>query len=119
MADFSDAFRFDRMRSGNAALYLLKEQFEKFAVSPQKLDVCESIAHCFYQLEQYEDAGSWYETAGRMILSEPSAPPAIRAMSALGQYESALECYRRDEDDEKITECSTLIGELRRACASA
>ena len=26
------------------------EQFEKFAASPQKLDICESIAHCFYQL---------------------------------------------------------------------
>ena len=119
MADFSEAFRFERMRSGNAAVYLLREQFEKFAASPQKLDVCESIAHCFYQLEQYEDAASWYETAGRLILSEPSTPAALKAMSALGHYERALECYRRDDDDDKFTECSTLIGELKRACASA
>ncbi len=119
MADFSEAFRFDRMRSGNPAVYLLREQFEKFADSPQKLDVCDSIAHCFYQLEQYQDAASWYETAGRIILSGPSTPSAIKAMSALDEYERALECYRRNDDGEKFTECSTLIGELRRACASA
>jgi tetratricopeptide (TPR) repeat protein len=119
MADFSEAFRFDRMRSGNPAVYLLREQFEKFAASPHRLDVCESIAHFFYQLEQYEDAASWYETAGRIILSGPSTPQAIKAMSALDEFERALDCYRRDDNDERITECSTLIGELRRACASA
>jgi len=119
MADFSEAFRFDKMRSGNPAVYLLREQFEKFAASPQRLDVCESIAHCFYQLEQYEDAANWYETAGRIILSGPNTPPAVKAMYALDQYEKALECYRHEDDDERFTECSTLIRELRRACASA
>jgi tetratricopeptide (TPR) repeat protein len=119
MRDFSEVFRFDRMRSGNPAVYILKEQFEKFASSPQKLDACESIAHCFYQLEQYEDAANWYEAAGRLILSEPSTLPALKAIAALGEFEWALECYRRDDDDGKFVECSTLIGELRRACASA
>ena len=119
MSDFSEAFRFARMRSGNPAVYLLKEQFEKFAASPERLDVCESIAHFFYQLEQYEDAGNWYETAGRIILSGACTPPAVKAMSALDEYEKALDCYRRDDDNERFTECSTLIGELRRACASA
>jgi len=119
MADFSAVFRLDKMRSGNPAVYQLREQFENFAASPQKLDVCESIAHCFYQLEQYEDAANWYETAGRMILSVPSTPAAVKAMSALGEYERALDCYRRDDNDEKFTECSTMIRELERACASA
>jgi tetratricopeptide (TPR) repeat protein len=119
MGDFSEVFKFDRMRSGNPAVYLLKEQFEKFVGSPQKLDVCESIALCFYQLEQYEDAANWYETAGRLILSEPSTPPTLKAMAALGEYERALECYRHDDDDGKFAECSTMIGELRRASASA
>lgn len=107
------------MRSGNPAVYLLREEFEKFAASPQKLDVCESIAHWFYQLEQFEDAGNWFETAGRLILSEPSSPLTLKALSALGEYERALDCYRREEDEEKFTECSTLIRELKRACASA
>jgi tetratricopeptide (TPR) repeat protein len=119
MGEFSDAFRVEKMRSGNPAVYLLKEQFEKFAASPQKLDICESIAHWFYQLEQYGDAGNWYEAAGRLILSEPSSTPTLKALSALDEYERALECYRRGEDDERFTECSTLIRELSRACASA
>lgn len=119
LIDFSNEFRVERMRSGNAAVYQLKEQFEKFAGSPQKVDVCESIALCFYQLEQFEDAGSWYETAGRLILSEPSATPAMKALSALNQFEKALDCYRRDGEEDRFTECSLLIRELKRASASA
>ena len=119
MRDFSEGFSVEKMRSGNAAVYVLKEQFEKFSSSPQKVDACESIATCFYQLEQYHDAGGWYETAGRLILSEPSATPALKALDALGDYEKALDCYRAGEDEEKFTEVSTLIRELKRACASA
>ncbi len=107
------------MRSGNAAVYMLREQFEKFSSSPQKVEACESIATCFYQLEQYDDAAGWYETAGRLILSEPSAAPAIKALNALGDYEKALDCYRKGDDEERLTECSSLIRELKRACASA
>jgi tetratricopeptide (TPR) repeat protein len=119
MRDFAESFSVEKMRSGNAAVYKLKEQFENFSSSPQKADVCDSIAQCFFQLEQYEDAAGWYETAGRLILSEPSATPAIKALAALAEYEMALECYRRGEDQERFTECSSLIRELRRACASA
>ncbi len=119
MADFSEGFRFEKMRSGIAAIYILREQFEKFSSTPHKVDACESIASCFYQLEQFEDAGGWYETAGRLILSEPSATPAIKALDALDDYEKARECYRKGDDDEKFTECSSLIRELMRACASA
>jgi tetratricopeptide (TPR) repeat protein len=119
MNDFSESFSVDKMRSGNAAVYKLKEQFENFSSSPQKAEVCDSIAQCFYQLEQFDDAAGWYETAGRLILSEPSATPAIKALTALREYEMALECYRRGGDEERVTECSSLIKELKRACASA
>jgi len=119
MRDFSEGFGLDKMRSGNAAVYLLREQFERFSSSPQKVDACESIASCFYQLEQYDDAAGWYETAGRLILSEPSLTPAIKALNALEDYERARDCYRRGDDEEKFTECSSLIRELKRACASA
>lgn len=119
MADFADSFRFEKMRSGNATVYLLREQFERFASSPQRVDACEYIAHCFYQLEQYDDAGKWYETTGRMILAQTSALPTVKAMDALGEYEKALECYRRNEDDEKFTECSEMVRHLKQACASS
>ena len=119
MADFSQSFRLEKMRSGNAAVYLLREQFERFASSPQRVDLCESIAKCFDQLEQYDDAGNWYETTGRIILSQPTAPPTVKALYALGEYEKALECYKKNEDAERFTECSEMINQLRRACASA
>jgi tetratricopeptide (TPR) repeat protein len=117
--DFSDSFRVEKMRSGNAAVYLLKEQFELFSSAPEKVGACESIAVCFYNLEQFEDAAGWYETAGRLILAEPSATPAVKAMNALGDYERALDCYKKGDDEEKFTECSSFIRELKRACASA
>ena len=119
MRDFSEGFSVEKMRSGNAAVYVLKEQFERFSSSPQKVDACESIATCFYQLEEYSDAAGWYETAARLIMSEPSVTPALKALNALGDYEKALDCYRRGEDEEKFTEISGLISELNRACASA
>jgi tetratricopeptide (TPR) repeat protein len=119
LADFAEGFRFEKMRSGNAAIYVLKEQFEKFQSSPAKVDTCESIASCFYQLEQYEDAAGWYETAGRLILAEPSITPTIKAMNALTDYEKALECYQKGDDGDRFSECSSLIRELKRACASA
>jgi hypothetical protein len=52
-------------------------------------------------------------------MSEASTPPELKALAALGEYEKALECYRSNGDDGKFAECSTLIGELRRASASA
>ena len=119
MRDFAEGFSVDKMRSGNAAVYILKDQFEKFTSSPQKVEACESIASCFFQLEQYEDAAGWYETAGRLILAEPSITPTIKALNALSDYERALDCYRKGDDEERFTECSTLIRELKRACASA
>lgn len=119
MRDFSKGFGFDKMRSGNAAVYLLKDQFERFSSSPHRVEACESIASCFFQLEQYDDAASWFETAGKLILSEPSLAPVVKALDALEDYEKARECYREGEDEEKFTECSSLIRELKRACASA
>ena len=119
MTDFSNSLRVEKMRSGNAAVYQLREQFERFASSPQRVDTCESIATCFYQLEQYADAGNWYEATGRIILSQPTAPSPVRAMDALSEYEKALECYRKNEDDERFTECSEMVKQLKRACASS
>ncbi len=119
MREFSDVFGFGKMRSGNAAVYLLREQFEKFHTDQHKIEACESIASCFLQLEQYKDAAGWYEAAGRLILSEPGVASAIRAISALSDYERALDCYRRSDDEERLRECSETIHELKRVCASA
>ena len=119
MEDFASRFGFDKMHSGNAAVYKLKEQLEGFPAAHAKVDACEEIARCFFQLEQYHDAASWYEAAGKMILAEPSSKPTLKALSALEEYERALECYELGDDDDGFTECSALLRQLERACASA
>jgi hypothetical protein len=119
LTDVTGQLRFDKMTSGNAAVYLLREEFEKFFSSGRKVDTCEWIAHCFYQLEQFGDAGAWYETAGRLVLADPTTPSAIKAITASRIYEKALDCYRHSDDVDTITECSEMLRDLRRACAPA
>lgn len=119
MRDFKDSFRLDKMRSGNAAFYLLKEEFENFLSSPYRVDVCDGIAKYFYQLDQFGDAGNWYETAGKLILAEPSTPAALKSLSALVEFEKALDSHQRNGDDDAVDRCSALVRELQTACAPA
>ncbi|MDV3243698.1 MAG: hypothetical protein LYZ66_00825 [Nitrososphaerales archaeon] len=119
MADFTTAFRVQSMRSGNPAVYLLKEQFESFVGSSHRVDSCDWIARCFYQLEQYGEAGSWYEAAGSLLYSTQGLRPELRALTALEEYERALECYERAGDENSMDDCSAVVERLRRACAPA
>lgn len=119
MEDLTEAFRLDKMRSGNAVVYVLKEEFERFLSSPQGAERCDWIGRCFYQLDQFEEAGTWFEAAGKLTLSEPTSPMPTKALNALAEYEKAADCYERCEDDESFTECSSLIARLRKACAPA
>ncbi len=119
MDDFSKRFGFDKMRSGNATVYKLREQLEKFSSAPLRADACEEIAKSFFQLEQYGDAANWYEAAGRLLLTGSTPAPTMKALLAIEPYERALECYELSKDDDGFTECSVFLRELRRACASA
>lgn len=107
------------MRSGNAAFYLLKEEFQNFLLTPSRVDVCDGIARYFYQLDQFGEAGNWYETAGKLILAEPSTPAAVKASSALIEFEKALDCYRKGGEEDTASRCSNFIKELETACAPA
>jgi hypothetical protein len=119
MADLVRQFTLERMHSGNPAFYLLKEEFQSYLASPQSLGKCEKIAHCLDQLEQHDEAGSWYENAGRLILAENFTPPEQKAMAALREFERALKCYGTGGDEDAFAECAEMIKTLRRACASA
>jgi tetratricopeptide (TPR) repeat protein len=107
------------MQSGNPAVYLLKEHLERLATSAKRVDDCEWVAACLYQLEEYGDAGGWYELAGGLRYSGSVAPAAVRALSAIGDYEKALECYKLNGDEDAFQELSGMLRELKRACASA
>ena len=112
-------FSLSRMMSGNPAVYLLREHLERLAASPRRADDCEWVAGCLYQLEEYGDAGGWYELAGGLAYSGSTSPAPVRALAALGDYEKALQCYRLDGDEEAVEEVSGLIRDLKRTCASA
>ncbi len=119
MVNITEALSLARTSDSGTAAYLLREEFEIMRSSPQRVDLCEWIAHCFYQLERFGEAGSWYEAAGQLILAEPSTPLQIRALTALTEYERAWECYKQTGDEDTITECSEMLHGLRRACAPA
>jgi len=119
LTGFEDKFNLREMRSGNPAVCLLKEQFERLATSRRGPSDCEWVAYCLYQLEQYGEAGGWYVMAGRLILTGSTAPIPVRALSALEQYESALRCYSLGGDEESFQEISEMTRALKRACASA
>jgi hypothetical protein len=119
LVDFGSAFSLSRMRSGNPDVYLLREQFESFPASAHKIDSCARIAHHLRQLEQYSEAGSWHEAAGRLTFRSRQYRPELRALMALAEYEKAAECYRLGGDSESESLCTRALTELRRACAPA
>lgn len=101
------------------AATILREEFEIMRRSPRRIDLCEWLARCFYQLEQFDEAGGWYEAAGQLILAEPTTPLQLKALNAAPEYEKALECYAQAGDEDTITECSQMLRDLKKACASA
>ena len=119
MTGIEERLGLQRVTSGNPAVYLLRDEFERLATSHRSASDCEWVADLLYQLEQYGDAGGWYEMAGGLLLTRSSAPAPIRALSALGPYERALECYALNRDDESFEEISEMTRALRRAAASA
>lgn len=119
MDDYAGAFRVSKMKSGRPEVYLLKQELQGLLATPRRVDLCEWIAKCFYQLEQYEEAGEWFKAAGQMILSEATTPDLFKAMRALPEYEKALDSFEREGEADSVTECSDMLAELRRACAPA
>ncbi len=117
--DFATAFRAGTMRSGNPAVYFLREQFESLAGTPHKVDTCEWIARSFYQLQQFSEAGNWFEAAGDLLRANGALRPELRALAALEEYEKALESYEQAGDDDAADGCFAVVAKLRRACAPA
>jgi len=111
---------FDLARSGEreAAASVLKEEFQRLQSSEHRVRLCEWIASCFENLNDYEQAAEWYEMAGLLSLSETGSA-LINALMALQQYEKALSCHEQGEDEESIQKCLEIIEELRHTYAAA
>ena len=111
---------FDLARSGEraTAVSVLKQEFQRLQSSEHKVQLCEWIASCFENLNDYEQAAEWYEMAGLLSLSETGSA-LINALMALEQYEKALSCHEQGDDEESIQKCLQIIGELRHTYAAS
>jgi tetratricopeptide (TPR) repeat protein len=112
MVRATDAFDLARSDNHEAAANVLKQEFLKLQSSDQKVELCEWIANCFENLQDYGQAAEWYEMAGALSLTEMGSP-LINAMMALREYERALECHERGEDEESAEACLRVISDLR------
>jgi tetratricopeptide (TPR) repeat protein len=118
MVSVSEAFDLARTGNREAAANVLKQEFQRLQSPEQKVELCEWIANCFENLNDYEQAAEWYELAGALALSETGSPLA-NAMSALAEYEKALSCRERGDDAESIEACLHIIRDLRHVYAAA
>jgi tetratricopeptide (TPR) repeat protein len=119
MSDITEAIELASAGNSRAATDMLREEFEKLQTPERMVELCEWIATCFENLDDYVQAGSWYEMAGELILSDRNAIYPIRAFQAVNEYERALECYYRGEEEEFIERCSAIVHQLRSSCAGS
>ncbi|MGD0638089.1 MAG: hypothetical protein ABSA72_08630 [Nitrososphaerales archaeon] len=111
---------FDLARSGEraTAVSVLKQEFQRLQSSEHKVQLCEWIASCFENLNDYEQAAEWYEMAGLLSLSETGSE-LINALMALEQYERALTCHEQGDDEESVQKCLQIIEELKHTYAAS
>jgi tetratricopeptide (TPR) repeat protein len=118
MVSVSEVFDLARSGERDTAVSVLKQEFQRLQSSEHKVKLCEWIASCFENLNDYEQAAEWYEMAGLLSLSEVGST-LINALTALEQYEKALSCHEQGEDEEAIQKCLQIIEELRHSYAAA
>jgi tetratricopeptide (TPR) repeat protein len=119
LESISHAIELAKMGNSQAAANMIKEEFERLQSSGRLVELCEWLAICFEKLEDYDQAGSWYETAGEVILSNSDSQIQLRAIHAIREYEMALDCYRQSANEELIGRCIIILNNLKRSCASA
>jgi tetratricopeptide (TPR) repeat protein len=118
MVSASEAFEIARSGNKDVAVDMLKQEFQKLQVSDQKVELCEWIASCFENLQDYEQAAEWYEMAGVLSLSETGSS-LINALMALQEYEKALSCHGQGDDEEAIERCLETINELKHSYSAS
>jgi len=118
MVSVSEVFDLARSGERDAAASVLKQEFQRLQSSDHRVQLCEWIASCFENLNDYGQAAEWYEMAGLLSLSETGSP-LINALMALERYEKALSCHEQGEDEESIEKCIQIIDELKHAYAAA
>jgi tetratricopeptide (TPR) repeat protein len=118
MVSVGEALELARTGNHQVAVKILKDEFNRLQSPEQRVELCEWIASCFEGLEDFANAGEWFEMAAVYALSETGSELA-NALSAIGEYEKAVRCYELEGDDESVDKCFQMIGELRHLYAAA
>ena len=118
MVSVSEVFQLARSGERETAISILKQEFQRLQSSEHRVHLCEWIASCFENLDDYGQAAEWYETAGLLCLSETGSD-LINSMMALERYEKALSCRQIDGDEESVQNCVQIIEGLKHAYAAS
>jgi tetratricopeptide (TPR) repeat protein len=119
LASISEAFELAKLGNQAQAAEVLRHEFEKLQSPGRRIDLCEWIADCFEKLQEYTQAGNWYEMAGELILSQVGTSMPAAVVNAFREYERALDCYERGNEAEDVERCDQILGILRRSFASS
>ncbi len=119
MATVGDAFELARLGNKDGAAEMLRHEFEKLQSPAHRIDLCEWIADCFERLEDFTQAGNWYETAGDLILAQVGVSVSAAVVNAYREYERALACYERGEEIEDVERCCQILTALKNSFAAA
>jgi hypothetical protein len=107
------------MRSGNPAIELLKHEFHILMTTKPSLECFASIAHYLKEIGELQEAGQWYERAGKLCIARNSGSLICRALSSVSYFSKALECFSICGDTESVERVSEIISELSRAYSAS
>jgi hypothetical protein len=119
MGSISRAFALQQMGDYEQTAVTLRGLLDNVEASSEWVDVCEWIAICCEKMNEPEDAASWYESAGQMILAEGSVPFLRRIPEALYFFSKATECYLRGGKEKLAFRTRAIEQKLQQACAPA
>jgi tetratricopeptide (TPR) repeat protein len=125
-SSINEAFELARLGDQTGAVELLRHEFEKLQSPARRIDLCEWIANCFEKLQDFAQAGAWYEAAGELILAQVGSPLPAAAVDAFREYRLALDCYERSDDNNDdddaagdIERCSEILARIKHSFSSS
>jgi hypothetical protein len=119
LTSISEAYDLAKLGNQTGAAEILRHEFEKLQSPGRRIDLCEWIADCFERLQDYIQAGNWYEMAGELILAQVGSSMPAAVVTAFREYERALECYELGNEVGDVERCDQILKMLRLSFASS
>jgi tetratricopeptide (TPR) repeat protein len=109
LGNITEAIEAYRRNDWRGAARLLEEELKNPQLKHEnRIEVCEWIGQCYEGLEEYEDAGIWYEWAAKYTLEDQTKTTSARIASAVKEIDRAMECYKAEGDLNLIKHASAI-----------